>query len=74
MEDKKEMLNFLCMPFISSDREENMSYYHYHKNFSDEDLQSLSDEIGDINGKEEIKEEEKKLISLINHRLNRYKT
>ena len=74
MDDKKEMLNFLCMPFISSDREENMSYYHYHKNFSDEDLESLSVEIEHIDGKEQIKEEKKKLISLINHRLKRYKT
>jgi len=62
------------MPFISLNKKVDTSYYHYHKNFSDENLQSLSDEIGDIDGKEEIKEEEKKLISLINHRLNRYKT
>jgi len=38
MDDKKEMLNFLCMPFISSNREEKFSYYHYHNNFSDDDL------------------------------------
>ena len=74
MEEKQEMLNFLCVPFISSNKKENMSYYDYHKNFSDEDLDSLSDEIESIDGNEQIKEEEKKLISLINHRLKRYKT
>ena len=72
MDDKKEMLNFLCMPFISSNREEKLSYYHYHNNFSDDDLTNLSHEIEEFIAKKPFKLSEKKLISLINHRLRRY--
>ena len=72
MDDKKEMLNFLCMPFISSNRDETLSYYHYHINFSDDDLTNLSNEINEFIDKKPFKLSEKKLISLINHRLRRY--
>ena len=74
LEDKKEMLSFLCMPFISSNIKENMSYYDYHKNFSDEDLENLEAEIDYIVGKEQISEEENNLLYLINQRLKKYKT
>ena len=72
MEEKQEMLNFLCMPFISSNKKENMSYYDYHKNFSDEDLENLGDEIDNIVRKEQISEEENNLLSLINQRIKKY--
>ena len=74
MDGKQEMLNFLCMPLVSPDKEEDMSYYHYHKIFDDEDFLRFSHEINLFMEKNPLtlKEEEKKLISLVNHRLRRY--
>ncbi len=73
MDGKQEMLNFLCMPLVSPDKEEDMSYYHYHKIFDDEDFLRFSHEINLFMEKNPLtlKEEEKKLISLVNHRLYR---
>ena len=71
MDDKKEMLNFLCMPFVSSNMEDNMIYYDYHKNFSDADFKSLEKEINEF-VKKKHSDHEKELIVLINGRLKRY--
>ena len=51
-----------------------MSYYHYHKNFSDNDFQNFSDEINSIVGKKQISKKENNLLYLINQRLKKYKT
>ena len=72
LDDKKEMLNFLCMPFVSSKNEENWSYYHYHENFTDKEFMLLCNEINTCMENYQLKEEEQKLITLVNHRLKGY--
>ena len=72
LDDKKEMLNFLCMPFVSSKNEENWSYYHYHENFTDKEFMLLCNEINTCMENYQLKEEEQKIITLVNHRLKGY--
>ena len=72
LDDKKEMLKFLCMPFVSPKIEENLSYYHYHESFTDDDFTLLCNEINTCMENYQLKEEEQKLITLVNHRLKRY--
>ena len=72
LDDKKEMLKFLCMPFVSPKIEENLSYYHYHESFTDDDFTNLCNEINTCMENYQLKEEEQKLITLVNHRLKRY--
>ena len=72
LDDKKEMLKFLCMPFVSPKIEENLSYYHYHESFTDDDFTLLCYEINTCMENYQLKEEEQKLITLVNHRLKRY--
>ena len=48
------------MPFISLNKKVDTSYYHYHKNFSDDDFNHLCEEIG--KSAEKVKFEKKKKI------------
>ena len=69
MDDKQEILKFLCMPIISSEAQKK-EYYQYHTIYSDNDFASLENEISQLVKKPSNGETEKKLLNLVNQRLN----
>ena len=69
MDDKQEILKFLCMPIISSETE-NKECYQYHTIYSDNDFNALENEISLLLKKPSIGVNEKKLLNLVNQRLN----
>ena len=44
MDDKQEILKFLCMPIITSNKGENDESYKYHEMYTDNDFKALDDE------------------------------
>ena len=69
MDDKQEILKFLCMPIISSEAE-NKECYQYHTIYTDNDFNSLENEISLLLKKPSNGETEKKLLNLVQQRLN----
>ena len=69
MDDKQEILKFLCMPIISSETE-NKECYQYHTIYSDNDFNALENEISLLLKKPSNGETEKKLLNLVHQRLN----
>ena len=69
MDDKQEILKFLCMPIISSEAE-NKECYQYHTIYTDNDFNSLENEISLLIKKPSNGETEKKLLNLVQQRLN----
>ena len=69
MDDKQEILKFLCMPIISSEAE-NKECYQYHTIYTDNDFNSLENEISLLLKKPSNGETEKKLLNLVHQRLN----
>ena len=69
MDDKQEILKFLCMPIISSEAE-NKECYQYPAIYSDKDFNALENEISLLLKKPSNGETEKKLLNLVHQRLN----
>ncbi len=69
MDDKQEILKFLCMPIISSEAE-NKECYQYPAIYSDKDFNALENEISLLLKKPSNGETEKKLLNLVQQRLN----
>ena len=69
MDEKQEILKFLCMPIISSEAE-NKECYQYHTIYTDNDFNSLENEISLLLKKPSNGETEKKLLNLVQQRLN----
>ena len=69
MDDKQEILKFLCMPIISSEAE-NKECYQYPAIYSDKDFNALENEISLLLKKPSNGETEKKLLDLVQQRLN----
>ena len=70
MEDKKEILKFLCMPIINANTGEKDDFYEYHEIYSNQDFERLNEEISQLVKKQTNDENEKKLLAIVNQRLN----
>ena len=69
--DTKEIFKFLCLPILSSNREEDYKYYKSHEHYSDEDFDHFDEEITSFINKADIGAGGKILIKLSNEQLKK---
>ena len=70
MDDKQEILKFLSMPIISSNKGEKEDNYQYHEIYTDKDFNALDEEVSQLLKKPPSGEVDRKLLNLVNQRLN----
>ena len=68
-DSNKDIINFLCRPIISIEKNQKNYFDEFYKTYKEKDFKKFSDEIRDITQKQERDEKDNKLISISNDHL-----
>ena len=71
-DNKKQIINFLCRPIISSDKKEKDKFEELSKNYREKDFNKFSEQIIELVNNPQKNEKQTKLISLSHNHLSSF--
>ena len=71
-EDRIPIINFICRPIISLNKEEKNKYDDFYKNYREKDFNQFSEEIMDLTEKPRDKDKKMRLVSLSREHLKKF--
>ena len=71
-EDRIPIINFICRPIISLNKEEKNKYDDFYKNYREKDFNQFSEEIVDLTEKPRDKDKKMRLVSLSREHLKKF--
>ena len=71
-EDRIPIINFICRPIISLNKEEKNKYDDFYKNYREKDFNQFSEEIMDLTEKPRDKDKKMRLVSLSRKHLKKF--
>ena len=71
-DNKKQIINFLCRPIISSDKKEKDKFEELYKNYREKDFNKFSEQIIELVNNPQKNEKQTKLISLSHNHLSSF--
>ena len=71
-EDRIPIINFICRPIISLNKEQKNKYDDFYKNYREKDFNQFSEEIMDLTEKPRDKDKKMRLVSLSREHLKKF--
>ena len=69
-DNKKTIINFLCRPIITNNKETNNEFEEFYKNYKEENFEQLYEKLAELVQKSSKEERENRLITLTSQNLN----
>ena len=62
--ERNDIINFICRPIISSDKNQSYEFCQYYKSYKEEDFEKFKNNITELMKKPQKEDKENKLISI----------